>query len=69
MALGDARRRLRIMSITTAASMIEDYFSGGAEHGEIGLTEEEAEIMEQENKKLASKLYAMAEKLEKQGAR
>jgi len=67
MALSDARRRLRIMSITTAASMIEDYFSGGAEHEEIGLTEKEAEIMEQENKKLAAKLYAMADKLDKQG--
>jgi len=55
------------MSITTAASMIEDYFSGGAEHEEIGLTEKEAEIMEQENKKLAAKLYAMADKLDKQG--
>jgi hypothetical protein len=64
MALGDTRRRLRVMSLTTAASMIEDYFSGGAEHDEIGLTEEEAEIMEQENKKLAAKLYAMAAKLE-----
>ncbi|WP_172380784.1 hypothetical protein [Vibrio sp. Vb339] len=48
------------MSIQTAASMIDDYFSGGAEPDEIGLTEEEAEIMEQENKKLAAKLYAMA---------
>lgn len=67
MALSDTRKRLRVMSLTTAASMIEDYFSGGAEHDEIGLTEEEAEIMEQENKKLAAKLYAMAEKLEKQG--
>ncbi|HCG6305594.1 TPA: hypothetical protein NJ145_004142 [Vibrio parahaemolyticus] len=55
------------MSLTTAASMIEDYLSGGAELDEIGLTEEEAEIMEQENKKLAAKLYAMAAKLEKQG--
>lgn len=67
MALGDTRRRMRIMSLTTAASMIEDYFSGGAENEEIGLTEEEAEIMEQENKKVAAKLYAMAEKLGKQG--
>lgn len=67
MALGDTRRRLRVMSLTTAASMIEDYFSGGAEPDEIGLTTEEAEIMEQENKKLAAKLYAMAAKLEKQG--
>lgn len=67
MALGDTRRRMRIMSLTTAASMIDDYFSGGAEHDEIGLTEKEAEIMEQENKKLAARLYAMAEKLDKQG--
>ncbi|WP_122053702.1 hypothetical protein [Vibrio sp. Evd11] len=66
MALGDTRRKLRIMSLTTAASMIDDYFSGGAEPVEIGLTEKEAEIMEQENKKVAAKLYAMAEKLEKQ---
>ena len=67
MALGDTRRRMRIMSLTTAASMIDDYFSGGADNEEIGLTEEEAEIMEQENKKVAAKLYAMAEKLDKQG--
>ncbi|MFS1436070.1 MULTISPECIES: hypothetical protein [Vibrio] len=67
MALGDTRRRMRIMSLTTAASMINDYFSGGADNEEIGLTEEEAEIMEQENKKVAAKLYAMAEKLDKQG--
>lgn len=66
MALGDTRRKLRIMSLTTAASMISDYFSGGAEAEEIGLTDEEADIMEEENKKVAAKLYAMAEKLEKQ---
>lgn len=69
MALGDTRRRLRIMSLSTAASMIDDYFSGGADYDEIGLTEEEAEILEQENKRTAAKLYAMAEKLEKQGTK
>ncbi|HIF9337708.1 TPA: hypothetical protein ACX6RO_001796 [Photobacterium damselae] len=45
--------------------MIEDYFSGGAEADEIELTEDEADIMDQENKRLAAKLYAMAAKLEK----
>lgn len=31
MALGETRKRMRIMSLTTAASMINDYFSGGAD--------------------------------------
>ncbi|MGR5328575.1 hypothetical protein [Photobacterium damselae] len=65
MALSDTRRALRIKSLRIAASLIEDYFSGGADADEIGLTEDEADIMDQENKRLAAKLYAMAAKLEK----
>ncbi|WP_347364403.1 hypothetical protein [Vibrio vulnificus] len=54
-------------ALTTAASMIEDYVSSGVDPDDIGLTDKQLEIMDQENKKLAAKLYAMAEKLEKQG--
>ena len=63
MALSATRKRLRIMSLTTAASMIEDYVEQGAEGKEIGLTDEEMDILEQENKKVAARLYAMAAKL------
>lgn len=63
MALGATRKRLRILSITTAASMIEDYVEQGTEGKEIGLTDDEMDILEQENKKIAALLYAMAAKL------
>ncbi len=36
MALGDTGRRFQVMPLPTAGSMIEDYFSGGAGHDEIG---------------------------------
>lgn len=65
MALSDTRRMLRIMSLTTAASMIEQYQGGGADSEDLELTEEEFEMFIEENKKTAEKLFAMAEKLEK----
>lgn len=69
MALSSLRKKLRIMSLTTAASMIEDYVEQGADGEEIGLTDEEMEILEEENKKTAKMLYAIAKKLEKSVAR
>lgn len=55
------------MSLTTAASMIEDYVEQGLDEEVIGLTEEETEILEEENKKTARMLYTLANKLEKSG--
>ncbi|CAH6947123.1 conserved hypothetical protein [Vibrio chagasii] len=67
MALSSLRKKLRIMSLTTAASMIEDYVEQGLDEEAIGLTEEETEILEEENKKTARMLYTLANKLEKSG--
>lgn len=67
MALGSLRKKLRILSLTTAASMIEDYVEQGLDEEAIGLSEEEAEILEEENKKTARMLYTLANKLKKSG--
>lgn len=64
MALGDTRRKLRILSLTLAAQMIEDYVNGGVSHEEMGLDENEFEILQEENKKTALKLHDMAAKLD-----
>ena len=50
MALSDTRRMLRIMSLTAAASMIEQYQGGGADSEDLELTEEEFEMFIEENK-------------------
>lgn len=63
MALSEARRRLRIQAYETAATMILGHLEAGATHDEVGLSEEEFFILEEENKKVAEKLFAMAEKL------
>lgn len=57
------------MSLTTAASMIEDYVEQGIDEEAIGLSEEEVGILEEENKKTARMLYTLAKKLEKSGER
>lgn len=64
MALGQERRMIRRMALTTAASMIEDYVSSGVNYDDIGLTDKQLEIMDQENKKIANKLRFQAAKLE-----
>ncbi|MEH6454870.1 MAG: hypothetical protein V7749_00980 [Cocleimonas sp.] len=64
MALSDKRREIRIISLTTAASMIEDYVSSGVTTEDIELSEDEIEMLGTENKKTAAKLRAMAAKLE-----
>ncbi|ELP5729283.1 hypothetical protein QTV44_002549 [Vibrio vulnificus] len=55
---------IRRMALTTAASMIEDYVSSGVNYDDIGLTDKQLEIMDQENKKIANKLRFQAAKLE-----
>lgn len=62
--LGEERRRIRIISLTTAASMIEDYYSSGVGYDDTGLTERQLEIMHEENLKIAKKLRSQAAKLE-----
>jgi hypothetical protein len=63
-ALGQERRMIRIMALTTAASMIEDYVSSGVDYDDIGLTEKQLEIMDAENKKIADRLRTQASKLQ-----
>lgn len=65
MSLGQERRMIRKIALTTAASMIEDYVSSGVNYDDIGLTEKQLEIMDQENKKIADKLRLQASKLDK----
>ena len=65
MSLSKRRREIRQISLTTAASMIEDYVSQGVTEEDIGLTDAEMEILDIENKKLAVKLRKMAAKLDK----
>ncbi|MFA0227789.1 hypothetical protein BCT46_23490 [Vibrio sp. 10N.261.46.E8] len=69
MALSSLRKKIRIMSLTTAASMIEDYVEQGLDEEAIGLSEEEVGILEEENKKTARMLYTLAKKIEKSGER
>ena len=54
---------IRIVALTTAASMIEDYVSSGVNYDDIGLNERQLEIMDEENMKIASKLRLQAAKL------
>lgn len=63
MALSKRRREIRTIALTTAASMIEDYVSGGVEPEDIGLSESELEILDVENKKVAANLRKIASKL------
>lgn len=64
MALGQERRMIRKLALTTAASMIEDYVSSGVSEEDIGLNERQLEIMDEENKKIANKLRLQAAKLD-----
>ena len=64
MALSEKRREICIISLTTAASMIEDYVSSCVTTEDIGLTEDEILILDIENQKTAAKLRSMAAKLE-----
>lgn len=63
MALGSVRRRLRIQALETAAAMISGHLEAGATASEVDLDEEEFFILEEENQKVAEKLFAMADKL------
>lgn len=61
--LGEIRRSMRIDSLTTAASMIENYHSGGASAEELGYTDKEFKVFLEENKRTANLLMAMVKKL------
>jgi hypothetical protein len=63
MALSDKVREIRIISLMTAASMIEDYASSGVSTDDIGLSEDKIAMLEIENKRTAKKLRAMAASL------
>ena len=60
MALGEIRKHYRMEALTTAAALIEQH--GGTE-AMIDLPEDEAEIFDQECRKLAERLNNMADKL------
>ncbi|WP_076415018.1 hypothetical protein [Shewanella sp. UCD-KL12] len=51
MDLSDKRREISIISLTTAASMIEDYVSSGVTTEDIDLSDDEIEMLGTENKK------------------
>ncbi len=65
--LGEIRRSMRIDSLTTAATIIENYHTGGAGPEELGITEKEYKVLLEENERTAKILMAMAEKLRKPG--
>lgn len=64
MALSEKRRNMRVHSYRIAAQMITNHLEGGASEEELKMTEEEFFLFEQENKRTAAKLEAMADKLE-----
>ena len=65
MALSEVRRELRIQALETAAAMIQSHLEGGATPEEIELDEDCFRILEEENIKVAKKLFSMAEKLKR----
>ncbi len=64
MALGETRRKFRILSYRTAAQMIVTHLEGGITADDLNMTEEEFFLFEEENTRTAEKLNAMADKLE-----
>lgn len=64
MALSDTRRKMRILALRNAAEMIANQIGSGAGPEELGVTDEEFDLLEEENKKVAEWLNARADKLD-----
>lgn len=61
--LSKKRRALRVVSYETAAQMIREYHTGGADEEDLGLTNRELVMLIEENERLAALLDDMAEKI------
>lgn len=63
MSLSKVRRNMRLLAIENAAQMINDHLSSGVQAEELGLSEYEFAILEEENVKISKRIMSFADKL------